>query len=132
MAEKGYTLQKTEDNVDWLRQHLIILAGHTCLLHIRRKSHRSPTKSRFLLYSELKAMTEIPTKPAFPAKQPILILLSIKQFGGFSASLFASSMSGVVFKAFLIASSLVTHSIRGILTSVDVCDCTMIVVVVEE
>lgn len=78
------------------------------------------------------ATTEIPALPALPAKQPISTTLSIKQSGGFSAQLFASFMSGVLFKAFLIASSLVTHSIRGILTSVAICYCAITAVVVEE
>ena len=57
---------------------------------------------------------------------------AIKPKGGLLVNTLFDFMSGVPFKVFLIASSLITHSIRGILTSVVSFAPFISVVVVQE
>lgn len=65
-------------------------------------------------------------------RAPLFALESIKPKGGLLVNTLFDFMSGVPFKVFLIASSLITHSIRGILTSVVSFAPFISVVVVQE
>lgn len=69
---------------------------------------------------------------SFAKRVPPFAIESIKLKGGLAVNTLFDFMSGVPFKVFLIASSLVTHSIRGILTSVDLFVSFIMVVVVQK
>ena len=114
---KGYTLKGTEDHIDGLEHHLAVATRHS-LLSTCRYSTVAEYKNRIarkICCANVFPKNESTVKwQKSGLSRSVAILHNYEEVDPFHLS----GMKDVLFKTYLIASSLVTHSIRGVLTSV--------------